>query len=40
MDCNMPEVDGIDATRMILEKYNQQGTQPPVIYGVTAFNDF
>jgi CheY-like chemotaxis protein len=23
MDCNMPEVDGIDATRMILEKYNQ-----------------
>jgi signal transduction histidine kinase/DNA-binding response OmpR family regulator len=36
MDVQMPEMDGLDATRIILKHYMNTGEKPPVIYAMTA----
>jgi len=36
MDLQMPEMDGMEATKAIIEHYHQLGKQPPPIVAVTA----
>ncbi len=36
MDVQMPEMDGLDATRIILNHFANRGEQPPVIFAMTA----
>ena len=35
----MPEIDGIDAAKSILQIYKSRNMQIPKIYGITAFDD-
>lgn len=36
MDIQMPEMDGLEATRSIIEYYDKNGQQPPLIFAMTA----
>jgi len=36
MDVQMPEMDGLDATKNIIENYNKIGDNPPLIFAMTA----
>ena len=38
MDCNMPVLDGFEATRLIRQYLNERGIQQPLIVAVTAYN--